>query len=147
MHSILRRGSWFDVRRVDVITLLLAVLLCTLAPAEPSAHGVADDDQAFIERSGAGNFIPFIYLGAKHMVTGYDHLLFLVDCVRARLNQHQECVDQQERSTLPRLPRSCGEGPAQTPMPTFALLRVESQNTKVPTANSAATIIQMSAVE
>ncbi|HHQ2415012.1 TPA: HupE/UreJ family protein, partial [Klebsiella variicola] len=23
------------------------------------------------------NIIPFIYLGAKHMVTGYDHLLFL----------------------------------------------------------------------
>ncbi|WP_348240661.1 HupE/UreJ family protein, partial [Salmonella enterica] len=25
--------------------------------------------------------IPFIYLGAKHMVTGYDHLLFLVGVI------------------------------------------------------------------
>src|SRR5262249_10513747 len=26
-------------------------------------------------------FIPFLYLGAKHMVTGYDHVLFLVGVV------------------------------------------------------------------
>lgn len=81
MHWTLRRGSWFDVRRIHVITLLLALLLCTLAPAGSSAHGVADDDQAFIERSGGRQLIPFIYLGAKHMVTGYDHLLFLVGVI------------------------------------------------------------------
>ncbi len=41
------------------------------------AHGVAEGDGAFIEQSSGWNIIPFIYLGAKHMVTGYDHLLFL----------------------------------------------------------------------
>jgi hypothetical protein len=41
------------------------------------AHGVAGDDKAFIENSTGMQFVPFIYLGAKHMVTGYDHLLFL----------------------------------------------------------------------
>ncbi|UXI65945.1 HupE/UreJ family protein [Tahibacter amnicola] len=41
------------------------------------AHGVASDDKAFIENSSGVQLVPFLYLGAKHMVTGYDHLLFL----------------------------------------------------------------------
>lgn len=41
------------------------------------AHGVAADDKLFIEQSSGAQLIPFMYLGAKHMVTGYDHLLFL----------------------------------------------------------------------
>ena len=41
------------------------------------AHGVAEDDKLFIEQAAGMQLIPFIYLGAKHMVTGYDHLLFL----------------------------------------------------------------------
>jgi hypothetical protein len=40
-------------------------------------HGVAEGDKGFVERSAGVQVIPFIYLGAKHMVTGYDHLLFL----------------------------------------------------------------------
>lgn len=42
-----------------------------------SAHGVPTGDQAYIENVNGRNLIPFMYLGAKHMVTGYDHLLFL----------------------------------------------------------------------
>lgn len=42
-----------------------------------AAHGVAEDDKVFIEGSAGAQLIPFLYLGAKHMVTGYDHLLFL----------------------------------------------------------------------
>ncbi len=41
------------------------------------AHGVPTGDQAYIEAVNGRNLIPFMYLGAKHMVTGYDHLLFL----------------------------------------------------------------------
>ncbi len=41
------------------------------------AHGVAEGDGAFIEASQGMQLIPYLYLGAKHMVTGYDHLLFL----------------------------------------------------------------------
>lgn len=41
------------------------------------AHGVADSDKVFIQANPGVNIIPYIYLGAKHMVTGYDHLLFL----------------------------------------------------------------------
>lgn len=49
----------------------------TLLATNGFAHGVAEGDGTFIEQSSGWNIIPFIYLGAKHMVTGYDHLLFL----------------------------------------------------------------------
>lgn len=55
----------------------LACLLLVLLPTLSWAHGVAEDDQAFIEGISGVALLPFIYLGAKHMVTGYDHLLFL----------------------------------------------------------------------
>ncbi len=44
-------------------------------------HGVADGDKIFIEQSSGTQLIPFAYLGAKHMVTGYDHLLFLLGVI------------------------------------------------------------------
>ena len=40
-------------------------------------HGVAEGDKSFVEGSEGMQLIGFAYLGAKHMVTGYDHLLFL----------------------------------------------------------------------
>jgi hypothetical protein len=47
--------------------------------AEPAgAHGVAQDDAAFFLTNDGPAVGPFMYLGAKHMFTGYDHLLFLV---------------------------------------------------------------------
>mgnify|MGYP001605190392 CR=1 FL=1 len=56
----------------------LALLLPGLLSAGvAAAHGVADDDRAFIEASQGMQLLPYLYLGAKHMVTGYDHLLFL----------------------------------------------------------------------
>ncbi len=48
---------------------------------EAAAHGVAEDDIGFIERNEGAQIVPFTYLGAKHMVTGYDHLLFLVGVI------------------------------------------------------------------
>lgn len=55
------------------------LLLCSglLASGQLLAHGVAEGDAAFIQGNEGIQFIPFIYLGAKHMVSGYDHLLFL----------------------------------------------------------------------
>lgn len=41
------------------------------------AHGVAEGDKGYIQEITGVNLLPFVYLGAKHMVTGYDHLLFL----------------------------------------------------------------------
>lgn len=44
---------------------------------DAAAHGVTAGDKGYIQESSGTMLIPFIYLGAKHMVTGYDHLLFL----------------------------------------------------------------------
>ncbi len=60
--------------------LLLAFWLLLIA-AGASAHDVAQSDKAFVEGVSGPAFVPFLYLGAKHMVTGYDHILFLVGVV------------------------------------------------------------------
>ncbi|MCP4810690.1 MAG: HupE/UreJ family protein [Proteobacteria bacterium] len=52
-----------------------------LLASEAWAHGVTGGDQLFLEQSSGSQLIPFVYLGAKHMVTGYDHLLFLVGVI------------------------------------------------------------------
>ena len=44
-------------------------------------HGVAEGDKGFIEQSTGPQLVAFAYLGAKHMVTGYDHLLFLLGVI------------------------------------------------------------------
>lgn len=59
------------------IIQILILAGCALIASVASAHGVADGDRAFLETSSGLQIIPYIYLGAKHMVTGYDHLLFL----------------------------------------------------------------------
>ncbi len=51
-----------------------------LAPAA-IAHGIEGADQDFIINNVGAQIGPFIYLGAKHMVTGYDHLLFLAGVI------------------------------------------------------------------
>ena len=58
----------------------LAVLLL-LAPTVAYAHGVAAGDKGYIMETFGRRLVPFMYLGAKHMVTGYDHLLFLVGVI------------------------------------------------------------------
>jgi hypothetical protein len=62
--------------------LLLAVGLglIVLAPLV-GAHGVEEGDAGFIEGNEGLAIGPYMYLGAKHMVTGYDHLLFLVGVI------------------------------------------------------------------
>ncbi|MDO6679323.1 HupE/UreJ family protein [Shewanella sp. 4_MG-2023] len=45
------------------------------------AHGVDKDTRQFLTLNQGVSIFPFIYIGAKHMVTGYDHLLFLVGVI------------------------------------------------------------------
>ncbi|HEL5340009.1 TPA: HupE/UreJ family protein [Stenotrophomonas maltophilia] len=59
----------------------LVTLVLSLLPLWAFAHGVTGDDQAFLEQNIGRNLLLFTYLGAKHMVTGYDHLLFLFGVV------------------------------------------------------------------
>ena len=59
-------------------TLGLVALLAWLIVEPAAAHGIAQDDAAFFLTNVGPAVGPFMYLGAKHMFTGYDHLLFLV---------------------------------------------------------------------
>ncbi|WP_153916557.1 HupE/UreJ family protein [Shewanella sp. TC10] len=45
------------------------------------AHGVDETTQQFLTQNQGVSILPFIYIGAKHMVTGYDHILFLVGVI------------------------------------------------------------------
>ncbi|KTE24798.1 MULTISPECIES: HupE/UreJ family protein [unclassified Sphingopyxis] len=61
----------------NLILAAALLLLALAAGADAWAHGVAEGDKGYIQESSGVLFWPFVYLGAKHMVTGYDHLLFL----------------------------------------------------------------------
>jgi hypothetical protein len=67
---------WTPDRRTASL-FLSALLILLLAAGDAFAHGVEEGDKGYIQESSGVLFIPFMYLGAKHMVTGYDHLLFL----------------------------------------------------------------------
>jgi hypothetical protein len=66
-------------RRFLPVCLALLALVALEAVAE--AHGVSRRDASFVESIKGAAIGPFLYLGAKHMVTGYDHLLFLVGVI------------------------------------------------------------------
>src|SRR6187402_990601 len=62
---------------------LLAVIamLVGVSTNVVEAHGVSGKDAVFLQGLQGRAIIPLMYLGAKHMVTGYDHLLFLVGVI------------------------------------------------------------------
>ena len=61
----------------------LGLLLIGLLGIIPDAwaHGVTVGDKGYIQETTGIHAIAFIYLGAKHMMTGYDHLLFLLGVI------------------------------------------------------------------
>ena len=62
-------------------SVVLPLVVAGLIPAVLSAHGVSSRDGRFLQSLDDAAVGPLMYLGAKHMVTGYDHLLFLVGVV------------------------------------------------------------------
>ncbi len=72
--------------RIDRNALIALVVMCIgwvalMCAPEALAHGVAEGDKGYIQDSAGVRLVAFAYLGAKHMVTGYDHLLFLVGVI------------------------------------------------------------------
>ena len=57
------------------------IVLFLLLPAVAGAHNVSKGDAKFVQANQGAAIAPFMYLGAKHMVTGYDHLSFLVGVI------------------------------------------------------------------
>lgn len=73
-----RSGTWL-AGTTAAFVLVLALLLAQTGTA--LAHAVAAGDKGYIQEISGVHLIPFVYLGAKHMVTGYDHLLFLAGVI------------------------------------------------------------------
>ena len=78
MHSLTLSGADTLLARLrQSFFLLLAVMVLWAIAPDALAHGLPEGDKGFIQESTGVLLMPFIYMGAKHMITGYDHLLFL----------------------------------------------------------------------
>lgn len=61
--------------------VVAAVCLALLLPVTAFAHDISEANRSFVESIDGPAFLPFFYLGAKHMVTGIDHVLYLIGVV------------------------------------------------------------------
>ena len=79
--TTVHRG-WTDpgIRRIVILSFITLSALISSA-GHALAHNVTEGDAGYIQEIWGVNIIPFMYLGAKHMVTGYDHILFLLGVV------------------------------------------------------------------
>lgn len=80
MNSLLHGrlpGSPWAIRHHHLFLLAAIVIALLLGTTEALAHAVTQGDKGYIQEIAGVNLLPFVYLGAKHMMTGYDHLLFL----------------------------------------------------------------------
>ena len=66
---------------LPAIAAFAAFAASALLASPVFAHAVAEGDKGYIQEITGINLLPFAYLGAKHMVTGYDHLLFLAGVI------------------------------------------------------------------
>ena len=83
-YSVGKIAAWAGAvtpARVTAFFLFLGLVTLLGIPSEAMAHGVTAGDKGFIQESSGMLLVPFMYLGAKHMVTGYDHLLFLLGVI------------------------------------------------------------------
>lgn len=83
MHNSLREAlpfKQFALWRLPLVILLVLAIL-PLMEQVAWAHAVTEGDKGYIQEISGVKFIPFMYLGAKHMITGYDHLLFLAGVI------------------------------------------------------------------
>jgi hypothetical protein len=70
-----------SLRTTTIVLLTLIVICGLLFPISALAHNVSKRDASFVESNQGAAVAAFLYLGAKHMVTGYDHLAFLVGVI------------------------------------------------------------------
>ena len=72
-EALLSRYPKFTSITIGTAFVLMATFWSNMA----LAHAVTQGDKGYIQEIFGVHLIPFMYLGAKHMVTGYDHILFL----------------------------------------------------------------------
>jgi hypothetical protein len=73
------RGPAFPLWRAACLLALTAAAVLWAGAA--LSHAVTLGDKGYIQEVSGVHIIPFLYLGAKHMVTGYDHILFLLGVI------------------------------------------------------------------
>jgi len=64
-----------------MIRALFTALALLVLTSGAAAHPMSGSNATFVQLTDGPAIAPFMYLGAKHMVTGYDHLLFLVGVI------------------------------------------------------------------
>jgi hypothetical protein len=79
MQSAFSEGQRRHVLRGTSFLFFCAATMLWASAA--AAHNVTEGDAGYIQEIWGVNLIPFAYLGAKHMITGYDHILFLLGVV------------------------------------------------------------------
>jgi hypothetical protein len=67
--------------RATAFVIAVFIILALLYPSAASAHNVSKRDASFVQSNSGRAIAVFMYLGAKHMVTGYDHLAFLAGVI------------------------------------------------------------------
>src|SRR6478736_745764 len=67
----------------DLVRLLgwLALAALLFAAGDAFAHDLSEANKTYVQSIEGPAPVPFLYLGAKHMVTGIDHILFLIGVV------------------------------------------------------------------
>ena len=60
---------------------LLLIVVVLLSAASAFAHDLSQANKSYVQSIDGPAPVPFLYLGAKHMVTGYDHILFLIGVI------------------------------------------------------------------
>jgi hypothetical protein len=79
MSHVHTRGTYWSLSTASLLLFIAALcgVILTFIPTEALAHGVTAGDKGYIQEISGPQPLAFTYLGAKHMMTGYDHLLFL----------------------------------------------------------------------
>jgi hypothetical protein len=67
--------------RVVIILAVVLVVSAVVFPGAASAHNVSKRDASFVQSNKGAAVAAFVYLGAKHMLTGYDHIAFLIGVI------------------------------------------------------------------
>jgi hypothetical protein len=74
-----RALAWLG--RPQVLLVVGLALIVLLQASTAFAHDISQADRAAVARIEGPAPFAFLYLGAKHMVTGIDHILFLIGVV------------------------------------------------------------------
>jgi hypothetical protein len=70
-----------QTRKRLIATILVPIFVSLIWPALACAHNVSKRDASFVQSNKGAAIGPFLYLGAKHMLTGYDHIMFLIGVI------------------------------------------------------------------